>query len=226
MERIVQQKVPIVVAQQIEKYIKENRFASGAKLPSERELMQSLGVGRSSLREGLRILEVNGLIEVRSGKGIFVSQPSDSKHIIRMKFLADKRSYLNALKIRRLLETLAVEEAIEHATEDDIDSIERALLELERAWAEGRHDAKEDKWFHQTIYQASKNEVLSEVLGAINQLSRFWEAPFGDVTIFRDSHEFHRPIYEAIRARDKAAGRASVKRLLDSIEADIERRRA
>ena len=185
-----------------------------------------MGVGRSSLREGLRILEVNGLIEVRSGKGIFVSGPADTGHTIRMKFLADQRSYLNALKIRRLLETLAVEEAIEHATDAEVDGIEMALLELEKVHAERRHDAKEDKRFHQTIYQASKNEVMAEMLGAIDQLSRFWEAPFGDTTIFRDSHELHRPIYEAIRARDKAAGRASVKRLLDSIETDLERRRA
>lgn len=226
MQRIVQQKVPIVVAQQIEEYIKKNRLPPGSKLPSERELLESLSVGRSSLREGLRILEVNGLIEVRSGKGIFVAETADSRHTIRLKFLADQQGYLNALKVRRRLETLAVEEAIEHATDADVDRIETALLELERVHAEGRHDAKEDKQFHQAIYRASKNGVLAEILEVINQLSKFWESPFGDTTIFRDSHELHRPIYEAIRARDKAAGRASVKRLLDSIEADIEGRRA
>jgi len=53
---------------------------------------------RSSLREGLRILEVNGLIEVRSGKGIFVSGPADTGHTIRVKFLADKWGYLNAAR--------------------------------------------------------------------------------------------------------------------------------
>ncbi|MGE5599588.1 MAG: FadR/GntR family transcriptional regulator [Bacteroidota bacterium] len=226
MERIVQQKVPIVVAQQIEEYIKKNRLQPGARLPGERELLATLGVGRSSLREGLRILEGNGTIVVRSGKGTFVARPSDAEQTLRMKFLADKRGYLNALKIRRLLESLAVEEAIEHATEAEVDEIEAALLDLERAHAEGRHDAMEDKRFHILIYRASKNEVLAEVLEAINQLSRFWESPFGDTTIFRDSYELHRPIYEAIRARDKAAGRASVKKLLDTVEADIERKRA
>jgi GntR family transcriptional repressor for pyruvate dehydrogenase complex len=187
--------------------------------------MKLLGVGRSSLREGIRILEVNGVVEIREGKGTFVAPGPPDHHTVRMQFLSDKRTALQALKVRRYLETLAVEEAIENATEEDLKAIGEALDSLERARAEGRSNTREDAAFHQLIYKVSGNDVLAQVLSAIKELSLFWENPLGDSHLFDDSHEFHRPIYDAICARNKAAGRKSVRRLMDRIEANIRKKR-
>lgn len=222
MKRIVHQKVPVAVAQEIENYIKEAGLAPGAKLPSEREFMEILGVGRSSLREGLRILEVNGLIDVKSGIGMFVSFPAQTPKI---RFLIDKKNLLDALKVRKQLELLAVEEAIENATEEDIQKIEASLLRLEACFEKGERDPEEDKLFHQLIYQATRNAVLVDILKNSDQLSRFWQGPFGDEAIFDSTSVFHRPIFESIRARDKQAGRNSVKKLMEQVAAEIEKKK-
>lgn len=216
----------MAVAQQIAEYIREAGLVPGTKLPSERELMKTLGVGRSSLREGLRILEVNGLVDVRSGKGTFVSSPSEADRSRKVRFLIDKKNLLDALKVRRQLEFLAVEEAIERATEEDLRQIETSLLKLEALYETGGRDPEEDKRFHYLIYQASGNAVLIDAIKDIDRLSLFWEAPFGDAGIFDSTAAFHRPIFEAIRSRDKVAGRNAVKRLMDQIATEVERKRS
>lgn len=226
IDRIPRLKVPATVAQQVEAYVQEEDLQPGARLPSERELMKVLGVGRSSLREGIRLLEARGIVEVHGGKGTFVALVPTEHHEVRMQFLADKRTALDALKIRRKLETLAVEEAVERATDEDVAAIGQALDALEGARAEGRSNTAEDVAFHRFIYRASKNDVLTEVLTAVKELLLFWDRPLGDPHMFDDTDEFHRPIYEAIRDRDKAAGRRSVKRLLDRIETNIRRKRS
>ena len=69
-----------VVAQRIQDLIREERIAPGERLPSERELATRLNLSRASLREGLIALELGGVVEVRSGSGVYVSVPLDAAH--------------------------------------------------------------------------------------------------------------------------------------------------
>lgn len=74
-------KVYVEILKQIRQLMEDDRLTTGDKIPSERELSERLGAGRSSVREALRALELIGLIETRRGEGTFIKEVGDHQFI-------------------------------------------------------------------------------------------------------------------------------------------------
>lgn len=163
-----------LVAESLLALISERHLKPGDTLPTERELMQHYGVGRSSVREALRMLESKGLI-VAGGSGAFAvadfrNPLNDSLSLL----LAVEESSLRELfEVRRILEGEAVTLATERCDESHLARM-RAATELMR---EGLADQDEyiesDLAFHLTIAEATQNRLILHLMHAIrDQLER------------------------------------------------------
>lgn len=203
------------VRDQLADAIKSGVYPVGAKLPSERELTEMLGVSRVSLREGLRSLEAVGMIEVRHGNGYFVTatvrRPSDDL----IKWVGDHRAeVMDMMLVRGALDELAAGEAAARADADCREAIERAHQAFLSASATQEPDldslADLDIAFHLAVAEASGSSLLSDLLGELHQhLREARTAGFSPAGRLRLSAIEHQAIVDAVLAGDVAGARAA-----------------
>lgn len=201
----------------IRKYIRENQLNIGDKLPSQSELMEILGLGRSSLREALRLLEGMGLLQILVGKGIYVRNAPDFQASIPL--TAGEGSMLQVLEIRKMIELCTIELAIKHATPEDLVTMENNLnkfeaLAMPEAWAEGTSEADYD--FHQSVYASTHNPVLIHLIQSISdQYNQFWNPNLRG--LFYETVKHHRLMFLAIKSRDNKAGKIIVEDFIQAL---------
>jgi DNA-binding GntR family transcriptional regulator len=175
---------------------------NGHLKPGERlmeiQLAEELGVSRTPVREAIRKLELEGFVVMNPRKGAYVTD-------ISIKDIAD------VFELRWALEALAAELAAERATEEEIEQMERHLLELAKVVEE--QDVKKiveiDTKFHETIYTASRNKRLGQILSLLGELiQRYRTLTLSKSERIKVTMEEHRAIVEALAARDpQRAGR-------------------
>jgi GntR family transcriptional regulator, transcriptional repressor for pyruvate dehydrogenase complex len=215
LDKIKRVRLQAEVEKSVRSYIDENGLQEGDKLPSERELGEQLGVGRSSLRESLRALEALGIVRVAAGKGIFVADAAGSRaaHEYFIQLMDEKVTALEVIEVRGHLESMAAELAAKNATDEQVERIGAALLKIEARFEQGRSGDEDDVEFHSAIYAASGNALLPRI-GEV--LMGMWKEYLGSLQVyveigdtFAEATPSHRPVYEAIRNRNpKEAVRA------------------
>ncbi|TLS38634.1 FadR/GntR family transcriptional regulator [Pseudalkalibacillus caeni] len=222
MSTIKRMLVHEIVAEEIEQYIKNKDMKRGDKLPSASDLAEMYGVSRSSLREALRYLEANDIIEVLNGKGIYVKDGSAFRIQASFEIQNEKKFLLQMLDVRRALEGKAVELAVKNATEQQIQQMQTYLAEYEQLRDKGKDTSKADLNFHQTIYHASHNPVLETVIESISDsLIKFWLKPFGIDNIFDDTFSLHVELLNSIKERNSIQAQEIFKKLMDCVEEEI-----
>ncbi len=169
---------------------------SGILKPRERlmeiQLAEELGVSRTPIREALRNLEMEGFIVMVPRKGAYVAD-------ISFKDIAD------VFEVRAALEGLAAGLAAERITDEELEEMERLLVE--KAEAIIKRDMKKlvevDTRFHETIYQASRNERLAVIINNLReQIQRYRATSLAFPGRMKQSLEEHRNIVEAIQSRN------------------------
>ncbi|MEO6609589.1 MAG: FadR/GntR family transcriptional regulator [Aestuariivirga sp.] len=162
------------VAQQLLDLIRHGALKPGDKLPPERELMESLGIGRSSIREGLQILATLNLIQSSPGSGTFVRElrAKDAFRVEQMGFLINNAMALDLLEARKVIEPQSVRFACLRATEVELLPIETLLSQhraaLDRRLPTGEFAAK----FHVLLAEASCNNLFGALMESIVGLLR------------------------------------------------------
>jgi GntR family transcriptional repressor for pyruvate dehydrogenase complex len=164
--------------EQIRGLILSGEFEPGEKLPSEIELSKLLDVSRSSVREALRVLEAEGLIEVRRGAGVFVAS-HPFQNTIRVEYVhwlaKRKESLIQLLQVRQSLEGLTSRLAASLADEHVIKqlgenvSVQTSIVESFEADSQSSINelARLDQEFHLMISKASGNEIAHEIISHI-----------------------------------------------------------
>jgi DNA-binding FadR family transcriptional regulator len=204
-----------VVAQLLDE-IRSGRLGQGGKLPPERQLSEQLGVSRVSVREGLRMLELLEVIEVRQGRGAIVvsSDVPPSGRLLRHWLRAHRDEVLELLEVRESLEATAAALAaergapIEPPEEVPPDEIERLVIN--------------DLRFHSAIASAGGNPVLASLITELNgtlEESRF--AMFSIPGRSQRSHLDHLSILRAIRERDPERARRAMQMHISETRSDI-----
>lgn len=209
-------------------------IAPGEALPSERELCDAFGVGRTTVREALKALAAAGFFE-RRGSQLVVTDPHRlPAQEVDYAALGARLSVRDVFEVRELLETRIVEAAAKNWSDGDLDAL-RAPLEAMREPAndEAYHRAHDD--FHLAIARVSKNPVLLSVYESsaplFFKLPSFWRV-FGRSGTGPDADEAggatpqgringwkrHVPLYEAIARRDAAEAVRLNGEMLDRIE--------
>jgi len=149
----------------INEIIEEDHLTVGDRLPSERELAERLNVGRSSIREALRALELLGLISTRRGEGTFIEEHTSHRLVEILSFfiLRNEKSKKELLEIRTLIELDAVRLAAERITGEMVQKMEALIKKSEERLKSGAIPINEDYLFHQSIAIASNNHLLYKI---------------------------------------------------------------
>ena len=198
------EKVPEIVARRILQDILRRNLRSGDKLPAEAEMLASLGIGRASLREALRILETHGLVRIKPGPqgGPIVTEPSPSDYgQTTTLFLHRMRAtFAELLEARLILEPMMTRLAAERMTPELAQRLNDATA---AGWA--AIDADAETWseaaeeFHTVICAASDNRVLDLYSAALVAIERNRMAPlFSEPTDRRSVLRVHDRIAAAI----------------------------
>lgn len=206
-------------------FISRSGLKPGDRLPAEREFMEGLAVGRSTVREVIRQFQALGIVESRKGSGTYLLRAvsADTVHM-PLSFDATRLrdALLQTLDVRRGLEAEASAIAAQRRGEDDLREIEAKLLQMEAVHYEKGTAGAEDLAFHLAVYDATHNSLFPQLLEQMREaFESFWEHPFDRKDFARRSFPFHRELFDAIAARDAEAARRKTLAILDIVEEDI-----
>jgi DNA-binding FadR family transcriptional regulator len=187
---------------ELRQQITSGEWPVGSRIPTEPELVEQLGVARNTVREAIRALAHNGLLDIRQGSGTYVLATSELAGVMHRRFAdADPR---HVAELRSTMEATGARLAAERRTEADIAQLEALLRRREEAWASGEVDTfvDADATFHMAVVTASHNEVLTALyadLGAV--LRAFLRHDVGD-ELRDEQHLDHARLVVAIRDHD------------------------
>lgn len=150
--------------------VAEGRPGPGEKLPNELELSQELGVSRTTLREAIRSLVTQGVLEVRRGKGTFVSEQVGEIEDFGFGGLERVKGQLRDLfELRSIFEPQAAKLACLRATEEELSDILEKGAAVEDRIRAGQDRVEADGAFHAAIVRATHNAFMMRLLPMINQ---------------------------------------------------------
>lgn len=215
LQAIKTDRLYVKVAEQLSKLINDGVIPPGKRLPSERELAEKLDVSRPTVREAMIALELSGIVEIKTGSGIYV--------IEKKPFLAIEDKGIGPfeiLDIRLILETQACAIAAEHITDEQIQQLKDTIVEMEEE--EKRPDASEkaDWKFHHIIATASQNSAISTVVDWLWQLRSQSDMSLAFATRLREDGvhpriQDHREIVAALESRDPEQAKVSMHKHLE-----------
>lgn len=178
------------VFENLEKDILSGKYERGEIL-TETKLSEQLGVSRTPIREALRRLEQEHIIELGSKGAVVLGISEDDIEVI--------------YELRRRIEGLASRRAAERATEEDIESL-RSIIELQEFFtSKGNADSikNEDSEFHRKIYELSGSLPLSDTLKELHKkVVKYRKASVSDTSHAAESLAEHKAVFEAIASHD------------------------
>jgi len=208
-----------VAARALLDYIDERGLAPGESLPVERDMLESMGIARSTLREALRLLETQGIVDIRAGRGggptVGVVGPDDHVSSTTMLLQFMKVRFGSVIESRVAIEPEIAATAALARTEAQLDEMSGIVTAMEGSLSV--HDAFAHGYngFHKTLGEATGNPVLV-MTGAT--FRRIWETLHPEIVADRESAlgtvRAHRNLLEAVRARNPEAARAASRRHL------------
>lgn len=191
--------LPEQTADRIIDYIIENDLEAGERIESEYVLAERLGVGRSTIREAVRILVSKNVLEIRRGTGTYIADNTGvSADPLGLAFEKDKYRLAKELfQVRMILEPEIAAIAASMASEKDISVINKQCDKVEKLILEGVDHMAEDVKFHEAIARCTGNSVIEKLIPIINTSV----AVFANITSRQLKHETiatHRAIANAI----------------------------
>lgn len=172
-ERVRRVRTHEQVLSQIESKILDGQLRPGERLPSERDLVEALGVSRTSVREALRMLEALGIIDSHTGSGrgagstVTGHSTAALGNLLRLHMALTQIGLADLVETRCQLERNAASGAASHATADDIGHL-RSLIENMRADGVQEEQFNElDTEFHVSIARSSRNALAADLMQAL-----------------------------------------------------------
>lgn len=207
-ESVVQRVVNCLTDAMINKELKP-----GDKIPTELELSDTLGVGRNSIREAIKILVYLGVLEIRRAEGTFVCDGFSESMIDPMIYgiILDKTdSYDNLMELREMMEAGVVRLAMEKYTEEDMENLEEKLSAMKSEIEKGRQNTKAtfetDNEFHNAVSRMGHNPLIDKINRVVQMLT--YSIRLETVTYMMESgrgeelYKAHETIYRMLKERN------------------------
>jgi len=172
IEPIKKTRIPEEIADRIRLLILDGTFPPGRPLPSERALAVRFGVGRGSIRDAFRMLEMIGLLETRHGQGTFPRELTVDRLVAPLASVLTYRRDLQdeLMDVRRMFEPAVARVAATRATEEDLADLQRVLETQRRKLKTGQSAIVEDTAFHAVLARATRNRVVVRIMETLNDL--------------------------------------------------------
>lgn len=206
------------VAQQLLELIRNGTWKAGDVLPSEKQLVEQLGVGRSTVREALQNLSALNVVEASSGHRTIVKAPSAAE-LFRtdvIGFLIGDTLAQEMLEAREMIEPACVRLAIERASDEDLAKIDALLDEHEANHQANLPVSEYGALFHIRLAEASHNRVAASFMASILHLMQERGRRIDDIPNARKKEiDDHRHILALVKARDASAPEAMRRHILE-----------
>jgi len=205
------------IADQIRTLIENGEAAPGARLPAERDLARQLGVSRPSLREALIALEVEGLLDVRVGSGIYVTQANGGNPGAE---LVDASGPFEVIRARRLIEGECAALAARHGNAAQLRAIRKAHANMLKESKHHHNPLDADRAFHVSIAEATGNSALVLIVQTlwdqrVGPLYRALELKLEYPAMAGETAREHQAVLAAILARKPGPARAAMRKHMD-----------
>ena len=209
------------IADQLAQLIAGGAYPVATRLPSERELASQFAVSRPSVREALIALEVEGLVEVRGGSGVFVLPASGLPRCGPAHGAAP--GPFDVIRARWIVESEAAALAASHATAEQLQRLHDALRDMQAAPSHNAAALDADHRFHLGIAEASRNAALVMVTQQLwdarrEPLYMQLESHFVGAQIWRQAVTEHGEILRGIVSRDARVARAAMRKHMKNAE--------
>lgn len=187
-------------------------YAPGSKLPNENHLSLELGVSRTTLREAIRILVAEGLLQVQRGKGTFVTERKDQLADTIPSFNEKKVTLKDLYEARLIIEPAAAALACQRATDEEIEEIVRLVKATQEQFT---HDFNNEEIiqreiaFHDALIRASHNRFFDHFLPVVNQtIQKTFELEYKWDAVAEGAYNDNFMIIDFLRKRDAEAMRS------------------
>ncbi len=218
LEIVKNDRLYMKVAEQLRNLIETDVIKAGDRLPSERVLAEQLGVSRPTVREAMIALEISGIIEIRSGSGIYAI---GAKPLAQSQLTDTGIGPFEILEIRLLLESEACALAAARITTSQLAELKQCLDDMVEE--EKRPDASEkaDQRFHEIIAESCQNSAIESVIRWLWQLRVESKLSTAFLERIREegihpSISEHRAIYDALERKDPLRARDAMRRHIES----------
>lgn len=163
-------KLPEQVADKLREMIIQEEMVTGAKLPAEAELMVRFGVSRSTVREAVKILQTEHIVDIRQGQGTFLcAMPGLASDPLGLRFADQEELIAQLLQTRLLIEPGVAALAAQHRQEKHLQAMKALLDKMDNAYLHGEDYTPFDIEFHTVIAQCTGNDVIRRLLPTIHE---------------------------------------------------------
>lgn len=212
IDPIKREPVATQVARRLVDHILSGEMEPGTRMPSERQLAEAFGVGRSAIREALKSLSLIGLIDVRQGDGTYLRSADSAllPEVIEWGLLLGEKRTMDLVEARQELEVVIAGLAAQRRTDEDLTELRAIMARMADAPTPAAFvDA--DVAFHLRLAEAAGNSVLRDIHSSVQALLRAWIARVISVSgADGPSYLEHVPILVAIEAGDVPAAQATM----------------
>ena len=196
------------------RHIREGHFAAGQLLPGERDLAKQLGVSRSSVREALIALEINGWVEIRTGHGVYVAQKLPDQMEVPTN---DDVGVEYLMEAREVIEGEIAALAAKKATEAQLADVSQLVREMEAQAGNLPAFHDHDRRFHELIGAMTGNPVFVEITDMLwrkRQSPHYlkFEEQYSGEAITHSMSADHRAILQALLDRNSKAARSAMQK--------------
>ena len=208
--------LPERTAEQISRLIVEQRLTCEDKLPSEFELAEMLGVGRGSIREGVKLLVARNVLEIRRGKGTYIA-PNPGEVPDPLGFIYYPNQFqlsLDLAEIRLQMEPWVARMAAERAGEGDLKNLRQACCAVEQDIVAERDHSKSDVLFHVAIAECTHNLVVPKLIPIITYAITLFVS-LTESQLKAQTLVDHREILDAICDRDAELAAQAMERHIE-----------
>lgn len=215
------------VIENIISYIEDDNISIGDKLPSEYEIGNMLNVGRSSVREALRVLQTMGYVEVKHGRGAFVIGKNPSSENAQKWFVDHSYDLNDVYVVRNNIEPFMSSLAAQNRSEDDLSVMRHYLDEMASVISSSKGNnpqilARLDRCFHEAICHATQNSLLMTIYSGISSaLEEYRTNAFAILENQANTLGPHEKIWESIRDQDPEKAAEEMRKHLVVSEQDM-----
>ena len=207
-------KLPEQIADKLREMIIQEEMKTGSKLPAEAELMARFSVSRSTVREAVKILQTEHIVDIRQGQGTFLcAMPGLAEDPLGLRFADQEELIAQLLETRLLIEPNVAALAAQRRNEDHLAEMKALLDKMDNAYLHGENYTPYDAEFHSVIAKCSGNDVIMRLLPTIHESIRAGYHHTKRVEgSYQRASQCHLDMYRAIMEHDSERARSAAQR--------------
>lgn len=207
-------KLPEQIADKLREMIIQEEMKTGSKLPAEAELMARFGVSRSTVREAVKILQTEHIVDIRQGQGTFLcAMPGLADDPLGLRFADQDELSAQLLETRLLIEPSVAALAAKRRTQQHLQEMKLLLDKMDSAYLHGENYTPYDAQFHSVIAQCTGNDVIMRLLPTIHEsVSAGYQHTRRVEGSYQRASQCHLELYRAIMEQDSERARAAAQR--------------